>query len=103
MLKLFSFLQSGNLPRALDLAFRTRQFGALQHISDDLDQKADPELLQRCANFFTDNGQYDKAVDLLATARKVNIGFQGELFYAQPFVTIIHCVRNRQIKIAICL
>ncbi|XP_064637216.1 intraflagellar transport protein 140 homolog [Lineus longissimus] len=62
--------KAGNLPRALDLAFRTRQFGALQHISDDLDQKADPELLQRCANFFTENGQYDKAVDLLATARK---------------------------------
>ena len=42
-------------------------------ISEDLDDKADPELLQRCADFFIDNGQYDRAVDLLAIAKKVSI------------------------------
>ena len=42
-------------------------------ISEDLDDKTDPELLQRCADFFIDNGQYDRAVDLLAVARKASI------------------------------
>ena len=67
-----SNLQAGNFSKALDLAFTTKQFGALQMISEDLDDKADPELLQRCADFFIDNGQYDRAVDLLAIAKKVS-------------------------------
>ena len=41
-------------------------------ISEDLDDKTDPELLQRCADFFIDNGQYDRAVDLLAVAKKAS-------------------------------
>ena len=41
-------------------------------ISGDLDERADPELLQRCADFFLENGQFDKAVDLLGIGKKVN-------------------------------
>ena len=63
--------QAGNYSKALELAFTTKQFGALQLISSDLDERADPELLQRCADFFLENGQYDKAVDLLAIGKKV--------------------------------
>ena len=66
-----SLIQAGNYSKALDLAFTTKQFGALQLISSDLDERADPELLQRCADFFLENGQYDKAVDLLAIGKKV--------------------------------
>lgn len=66
------FSQAGNYSKALELAFTTKQFGALQLISGDLDERADPELLQRCADFFLENEQYDKAVDLLAIGRKVN-------------------------------
>ena len=69
---LVSDLQAGNFSKALDLAFTTKQFSALQMISEDLDDKTDPELLQRCADFFIDNGQYDRAVDLLAVAKKVS-------------------------------
>ena len=54
------------------MAFTTKQFSALQMISEDLDDKTDPELLQRCADFFIDNGQYDRAVDLLAVAKKAS-------------------------------
>lgn len=68
-----SCLQAGNFSRALDLSFRAKQFGALQMISGDLDERADPELLQRCADFFLENGQYDKAVDLLAIGKKVRL------------------------------
>ncbi|GFS01827.1 intraflagellar transport protein 140 homolog [Elysia marginata] len=62
--------KAGNYSKALDLAFTTKQFGALQLISSDLDERADPELLQRCADFFLENGQFDKAVDLLAIGKK---------------------------------
>ena len=41
-------------------------------ISEDLDDKTDPELLQKCADFFIENGQFDRAVDLLAIAKKVS-------------------------------
>ena len=41
-------------------------------ISESLDEKTDPQLLQRCADFFIENSQYDRAVDLLAAARRVN-------------------------------
>ncbi|KAL5018582.1 hypothetical protein ScPMuIL_004304 [Solemya velum] len=63
--------KAGNFSKALDLAFRSKQFGALQLISGDLDERADPELLQQCADFFLENGQYDKAVDLLGIGKKV--------------------------------
>ncbi|XP_074648558.1 intraflagellar transport protein 140 homolog [Tubulanus polymorphus] len=62
--------KAGNLHKALDLAFRSRQFGALQHISESLDGSADPQLLQRCANFFMENSQFDRAVDLLAAGKQ---------------------------------
>lgn len=64
-------MQAGNFSKALDLSFKTKQYGALQLVSGDLDEKADPEVLQRCADFFIENEQYDKAVDLLAIAKKV--------------------------------
>ena len=63
--------QAGHFSKALELAFRTKQFAALQMISEDLDDKTDPELLQRCADFFIENHQFDRAVDLLAIAKKV--------------------------------
>ena len=65
------FFQAGNFSKAVDLSFKARQFGALQLISGELDERADPELLKRCGDFFMENGQYDKAVDLLAIGKKV--------------------------------
>ncbi|ELT94193.1 hypothetical protein CAPTEDRAFT_114177 [Capitella teleta] len=62
--------KAGYFSKALDLAFTTKQYAALQMISEDLNEKTDPELLQRCADFFTENSQFDRAVDLLAMGRK---------------------------------
>ncbi|KAK2157995.1 hypothetical protein LSH36_179g04000 [Paralvinella palmiformis] len=62
--------KAGLFSKALDLAFNSKQFAALQMISEDLDEKTDPELLQRCADFFIENGQFDRAVDLLAVGKK---------------------------------
>jgi intraflagellar transport protein 140 len=81
-------MQAGNFSKALDLAFTTKQFGALQMISSDLDDRADPELLERCANFFIDNGQHDKAVDLLAIGKKVR-AFYASVDYLTYFYTSV--------------
>ncbi|KAJ1532231.1 hypothetical protein ONE63_000848 [Megalurothrips usitatus] len=61
--------RSGMLHKALDLAFRTQQFDALQLIAVDLTSSSDPALIQKCARFFVENNQYDKAVDLLAVGK----------------------------------
>ncbi|XP_066914160.1 intraflagellar transport protein 140 homolog isoform X1 [Clytia hemisphaerica] len=62
--------KGGRPSKAIDLAFKTEQFGALQLISEDLDENADPEVLRKCAEFFIDHEQYDKAVNLLVVAKK---------------------------------
>ncbi|KAK0096463.1 hypothetical protein PV326_005425 [Microctonus aethiopoides] len=60
------------LPKALDLAFSTQQYDALQLITMDINADSDPELIQKCADFFVKNRQIDKAVELLATGKKYN-------------------------------
>ncbi|XP_039255691.2 intraflagellar transport protein 140 homolog [Styela clava] len=62
--------KAGHFSKALKLAFDTQQFGALESIAQDLDERADPVLLERCANFFMEHQQYDKAVSLLVIAKK---------------------------------
>ncbi|XP_019615052.1 PREDICTED: intraflagellar transport protein 140 homolog [Branchiostoma belcheri] len=62
--------KGGHFSKALELAFRTQQFAALQLIAEDLDEKTDPVLLNKCADFFMEHGQFDKAVELLVVARK---------------------------------
>ncbi|XP_063790737.1 intraflagellar transport protein 140 homolog isoform X2 [Pseudophryne corroboree] len=62
--------KSGHLSKALELAFATEQFGALQLIAEDLDEKSDTALLARCSDFFIQHNQYAKAVELLLAAKK---------------------------------
>uniref|UniRef100_A0A674PQ19 Intraflagellar transport 140 n=1 Tax=Takifugu rubripes TaxID=31033 RepID=A0A674PQ19_TAKRU len=62
--------KAGYVSKALELAFSTQQFSALQLIAEDLDENSDPALLARCSDFFITHSQYDKAVDLLVAARK---------------------------------
>jgi intraflagellar transport protein 140 len=57
--------------RALDLAFKTEQFGALDLIAQDLNENSDPLVLERSAEFFSANQQDKMAVKLLAYAKKV--------------------------------
>lgn len=65
-------MQAGHFSKALELAFATQQFGALQLIAEDLDEKSDPALLARCSDFFIEHAQYEKAMELLLTAKKVS-------------------------------
>lgn len=73
----FLILQAGHFSKALELAFATQQFGALQLIAEDLDEKSDPALLARCSDFFIEHAQYEKAMELLLTAKKVSSSSSG--------------------------
>ena len=61
--------KAGYFGKALDLAVKTNQHNALQHISKHLDSNTDPVLLGKAANFFLENKQYDKAVDLFVASK----------------------------------
>lgn len=68
--------KAGHVSKALELAFATEQFGALQLIAEDLNERSDPALLTRCSDFFIKHTQYQKAVELLVTAKKYNEALQ---------------------------
>lgn len=69
--------QAGHFSKALELAFATQQFAALQLVAEDLDERSDPALLARCSDFFIEHSQYEKAVELLLAAKKVRLGVPG--------------------------
>uniref|UniRef100_A0A3Q3ICS2 Uncharacterized protein n=1 Tax=Monopterus albus TaxID=43700 RepID=A0A3Q3ICS2_MONAL len=62
--------KAGYVSKALELAFATQQFSALQLIAEDLNENSDPALLTRCSDFFITHSQYEKAVYLLVAAKK---------------------------------
>ncbi|XP_017274041.1 intraflagellar transport protein 140 homolog [Kryptolebias marmoratus] len=64
--------KAGYVSKALELAFATEQFSALQLIAEDLNENCDPALLARCSEFFIKHSQYEKAVELLVAAKKYN-------------------------------
>uniref|UniRef100_A0A8D0HMH8 Intraflagellar transport protein 140 homolog n=1 Tax=Sphenodon punctatus TaxID=8508 RepID=A0A8D0HMH8_SPHPU len=68
--------KAGYFSKALELAFATQQFGALQLIAEDLDENSDPALLARCSDFFIEHAQYEKAVELLLAAKKYHEALQ---------------------------
>ncbi|XP_028354376.1 intraflagellar transport protein 140 homolog isoform X3 [Physeter macrocephalus] len=68
--------KAGHFSKALELAFATQQFAALQLVAEDLDEKSDPALLARCSDFFLEHSQYEKAVELLLAAKKYHEALQ---------------------------
>lgn len=64
--------KGGRIAKALELCFANSLYQALAEVSEDLDQDADPELLERAANFFIENKQHAKAVNLLIVAKKLD-------------------------------
>lgn len=59
------YQKAGYQKRALELCFSANLFDALRKIADDLNPESDPEVLQKCAEFFMQHNQHDKAVHLL--------------------------------------
>ncbi|NXK97193.1 IF140 protein, partial [Formicarius rufipectus] len=68
--------KAGHFSKALELAFATQQFGALQLIAEELDERSDPALLSRCSAFLVQHAQYEKAMELLLTAKKYHEALQ---------------------------
>ncbi|XP_031624107.1 intraflagellar transport protein 140 homolog isoform X2 [Contarinia nasturtii] len=62
--------RSGMLHKAVEMAFASKQVETLQVIAAELDVKSDPELVQRCAEFFITSQQPQKAANLLANAKQ---------------------------------
>lgn len=62
--------RSGMLHKAVEMAFASEQPETLQVIAAELDAKSDPELVQRCAEFFVSSQQPQKAANLLANAKQ---------------------------------
>lgn len=62
--------RSGMLHKAVEMAFASQQPETLQVIAAELDAKSDPELVERCAEFFVESQQHQKAANLLATAKQ---------------------------------
>lgn len=61
---------SGMLHKAIEMAFASQQPETLQVIAAELDASSDPELIGRCADFFIQSQQAQKAANLLATAKQ---------------------------------
>lgn len=66
------FHKAGHVGRAIELAFATRQFAALQTVTESLDDHIEPALVKRCAEFFIENQQLNQAVNLLAVGKQVS-------------------------------
>mmetsp|Transcript_76222 Transcript_76222/g.166365 ORF Transcript_76222/g.166365 Transcript_76222/m.166365 type:complete len:843 (-) Transcript_76222:160-2688(-) len=64
------YQKAGYQKRALELCFSARLFDALRKISDDLNADSDPEVLAKCAEFFMEHQQHDKAVHLLSMSKQ---------------------------------
>ncbi|XP_068236628.1 intraflagellar transport protein 140 homolog isoform X1 [Palaemon carinicauda] len=62
--------KAGLLSKAVDLAFKSGQVSAVGQIAAELDESADPALIQRCSQYFISNGQFDRAVSLLITGKQ---------------------------------
>ncbi|XP_025195129.1 LOW QUALITY PROTEIN: intraflagellar transport protein 140 homolog [Melanaphis sacchari] len=62
--------QAGYLHKAIDLAFRCKNYDAIVTMSQELNIEDDSNLLLKCSNFFMSQGHYDNAVNLLAMANK---------------------------------
>ncbi|CAH8664618.1 unnamed protein product [Heterobilharzia americana] len=62
--------KAGNINRAVELAFSKRQFSALQSVAGSLDERIDPIMLKQCSEFFIQNDQFDRAVEVLAAGKQ---------------------------------
>lgn len=62
--------RSGMIHKAVEMAFASEQPETLQVIAAELDAQSDPELVQRCAEFFANSHQPQKAANLLANAKE---------------------------------
>lgn len=76
--------RAGFIHKAIEMAFASQQPEILQVIASELDQKSDPELISRCAEFFQSINLNQKAVLLLANARQFTAALEVCSKHAVP-------------------
>ncbi|XP_034933868.1 intraflagellar transport protein 140 homolog [Chelonus insularis] len=64
--------KAGLLAKAFELSFETQQYDILQSIILDVKDDSDPSLIKKCADFFLENNQIVKAIELLAIGKQYN-------------------------------
>ena len=68
------YQKAGAVTKALNLCFRAHLFDDLRQIADSIGKmgtKADPETLAKCAAFFVEHKQHDKAVHLYVMGGRI--------------------------------
>ena len=76
--------KAGHTSKAIDLAFRANKYAELSSITDGITEKSDPLLVRKVADFFMENEQFDKAVDLMAVTKRVDQALELLLKYNVP-------------------
>ncbi|CAM9286859.1 unnamed protein product [Discosporangium mesarthrocarpum] len=70
------YQKGGDVPRALDVCFkagaegRPAMFDVLKSITEDLGSDASPQVLSKCADFFIEHNQFEKAVGLCIKGKR---------------------------------
>jgi len=64
------YQKAGCQKRAIDICFSAGLFDALRRIADDLNADSDHEVLAKCAEFFMQHRQHEKAVHLLSISQQ---------------------------------
>ena len=54
------------------MCFQHHQFEVLHQIADDLSEDSSSEMTRRVADYFMENDQFDKAVELLVKSKQVD-------------------------------
>lgn len=65
------YYKAGKLHEAVEMAFNSQQSDILHVISSEFNEKTDPELINRCSEFFLHAEQPQKAVQLLASCGNI--------------------------------
>ena len=78
---IFLYHRGKALEVAVELAFETESYDVLEGIMNDLDENTPPELLKKCAQFFAQHQQWDKAVTLYINGGVFNTALELCLKY----------------------
>eukprot|EP01017_Pseudomicrothorax_dubius_P018986 TRINITY_DN2090_c0_g1_i1.p1 TRINITY_DN2090_c0_g1~~TRINITY_DN2090_c0_g1_i1.p1 ORF type:complete len:410 (+),score=166.40 TRINITY_DN2090_c0_g1_i1:12-1241(+) len=66
------YIRGRNFKKALDLATKYKLYDYIKKITNEIGEDADPDTLNRVADYFLQNNQPDKAVHLLIASKQVD-------------------------------
>lgn len=61
------------MSKALELCFQYRHYEVLHIIAEELSEGCNPDTLRKVAEYFVEQEQFDKAVDLYIRSNKVGL------------------------------